>query len=159
MQKLSKSSVNTGFTLIEIIVVVAIMLIIASFILVSIKNFRENRVYKNTVQDVVSLLEEARGLTLASHEGGVFGVRFEAQQMIRFRGPSFNAGDTANKVVVLDPLLTFSSITFVPSGSNVVFEKLTGDASPYGTTTLQLVSTPTETTDIIISKSGIVEVR
>lgn len=140
-------------------IVAAIMVTIAGFILVSLRNFRENRVYKNTIQGVVSLLEEARSLSLASNEGGVFGVHFESNQMTRFRGPNFNASDTGNRVVVLDSLLTFSSVTFVPSGSNVVFEKLTGAASPYGTTTLQVVSTPTKTTKIIVSKSGSIEVQ
>lgn len=143
---------NRGLTLIELIVVVAIVMILAAVVTTSFSQFRNNKVLDTGVENALSLLAKARGNTLASKNALQYGVHFESAQMILFQGTTYSAGDSNNEVAALDSALEISSGTL-----NVVFQRLTGKTDQGGavTVTIRVKSDTTKTKNITINTTGI----
>lgn len=148
-----------GFTAIELLIAVFILSLIAGGIVFSFKNFQKHQSITFSAARVVGLLEEARALTLSAKNDTNYGVHFEASQAVLFEGASYVAGAEENKPIVLDAGVAFTAIDLNGGGSEVVFERLTGATSQYGTTTLSVTAETTEILDIVIHKTGLIEQR
>jgi len=149
----------TGFTFIELILVVAITGLIISIVLPTLSKFKEEQSLKNTVSAVVAILNQARSDTLSSLSSTNYGVYFDTSKAVYFVGPTYTAGTSTNQVFL------FSDVTSVPvsgglifngGGSIVVFNRLTGDTSNYGTIRIQLVSNSSIYKTITVGKTGFV---
>jgi prepilin-type N-terminal cleavage/methylation domain-containing protein len=143
-----------GFTLIEILVVLAIIVLIALVILPPFSSIRENQTLNNTVENVVSALNRARSQTLASLDSSEYGVRFEPEQVIIFKGKVYSSGAPGNEISPLSAPAGISNVTLGgvsgPTGE-LFFERLSGVPSAAGTI---MVSTPSEFRSITISATG-----
>jgi prepilin-type N-terminal cleavage/methylation domain-containing protein len=152
------TATNKGITILELLVVLAIIGILAGIIMPSLSTFRKTQALRNTTEEVISLLNKARNDTLASLNSTNYSVRFEESRAVYFAGTSFTEGLSTNKVV------TFSSLVTLPSGNislnggvtTVTFSRLTGDTTAYGTITLQQTSDSTAQKVITINKTGLV---
>lgn len=146
-----------GFTLIEILVSTAIIVLVGSITVSVFSSFNRERSLMKDVAEVAALIEEARALTLSSKDRSSFGVRFEADRAIRFQGTAYVEGAASNVTVLLGPSTTISSISLSGGGNDVVFEKLTGDATRTGSVTIALLKDPSRTKVIQIFGTGIVQ--
>lgn len=104
---------------------------------------------------VLSLLREARGLTLSAKNSAVHGVHFEEGKAVRFTGPVYSAEVVENVGVPFNPRVHLSLVSLAGGGSEVVFNRLTGDTAQFGTVTLSLVASSTQTKVITISQTGV----
>lgn len=141
-----------GFTLVEILFVLAIITILSAAFTLSFRNFRNSQTLKNTMDSALSLLYEARSNTLSGLNNTVYSVNFEQAQMTLVQGATYTSGASSNRVVTYDTGVTMSANTFSDGGSIISFTKLTGTASPYGTLTLSAQNGATKT--ITIDASG-----
>ena len=148
-----------GFGLLEVLVVLGVMLLLVSVILYSLGNFRNKEALNGDVQGVAAVLEEARELTLSGKEASNFGVHFQSDRVVRFKGAVYNPNDPANLVMVLDSLVAISQIALTGAGTETVFAKLTGEVNAYGTITISLAANPVESKTVRISKTGLVIVE
>lgn len=148
-----------GFSLLEILVVLGVMLALISVILYSLGNFRDKESLNGSVQGAVAILEEARELTLSGKEASSFGVHFQNDKIVRFKGGVYNPNDSANVVMFFDPLVSVNQIALNGGAVDVVFAKLTGETSAYGTVTIVLVSNPAEYKTVSISRIGLITVE
>jgi prepilin-type N-terminal cleavage/methylation domain-containing protein len=148
---------NKGFSLMEILVVVSIAVVLVVSITVSFAKFSENQIIKSTVSEVLSELDEARALTLASYDDTVYGVHIESDEITFFKGDTYSAVDEDNEVTELSARVSISDISLYGGGDDIIFQRLTGKTDQYGTLTVSLVSDPTETKIITIQESGIIE--
>jgi len=144
-----------GFTLLEILMTIAIFTIITVIIVAPLSDFRASRVLDAGVEDVVTILNEARIDTLSSKNNSQYGVHFESTRMVLFKGTTFVEPDSNNKEVLFDSALEMPSILLNGSGVDVVFERLSGSTNQYGTIVLRVKNNPSTSITITIEQTGI----
>ena len=147
-----------GITIIELLVVLAVLSVMVSIVLPQFSKMRENQVLKSGVQDILSSLDKARSQTLASLNSLQYGVRFEANKITIFPGTFFPANDPRNESINITSPASISNVTLnLVSGipGEMYFNRLSGSPSKTGTIT---VSSPNFTKTIRISATGVVSV-
>ncbi len=150
-----KLKVQSGFTAIEILVVVIIGVLIATTFIGSLSNFLTAQVVRNTTEDVLGLIQEARTKTIASENSSQYGIHFQSDKAVLFVGSTYTAGASTNKEIVFDTRVYASSISLQGGGSDLLFNRLTGDTGTYGTIVIRLVSSTTGQKTITISQTGV----
>lgn len=148
-----------GFTLIEIIIVLAILFLLAVLVIPPFSDFRRHEILRSTAFEVEALLQQARSQTLASKNDSNFGVWFGEDRVVVFAGNEFDENDLDNRVVFLSTAVMISDIALSDDSAFVVFERLTGEASFHGQVELSLVSNPTKTRIVNISRAGVIETK
>ena len=145
-----------GFSVIEILAVIAILAILVAIAIPSLSNFRNQQVLKNTSDDIVSLLHQAYAQTNSSLNGTNYGVHFTSSTATLFTGSTYSSGASGNKVINFDSRVTLASgdIALNGGGSDVIFTRLSGDITNYGTLTIRLTSNNTQTKVINIYQTG-----
>lgn len=144
-----------GFTLFEILIGVAIIGVIAAIVAYPLSNFKRTQALRGGVEDLAAFVQEARSLTLSSRDSLQYGVHLETDRAVLFSGASYNAATASNRTMYFPSGVT-ASWSLAGAGTNVLFNRLTGETDQYGTITLSL-SSPTVSKIITISKLGSVD--
>ena len=147
-----------GITVLELLVVLAVLGIIFSIILPQFSKMRENQVLKSGVQDILSSLSKARSQTLASLNSLNYGVHFEADKIIIFTGTGFTGGAAGNEIINIITPATISNVALgagSPASGDVFFNRLSGSPNTNGTVT---ISTTNYSKIITIWATGVVNV-
>lgn len=152
MRRLIKKN---GLTVIEFLVVIAILAILVTFSLVMVRSFQKEKILDTTTEEMVSTLRLAQSKTLASEGASSFGVYFEADKFILFKGIVFDSTSSDNEVHQLPSELTISEINLLV-GPAVVFERLTGFTANSGFIKIEVVGDNTKNRTIFIDFSGTV---
>ena len=147
-----------GLTLIEVLAGLAIMLILSIIVWSSFQSFRENQIVSKSANEVAVLLSEARSLTLSSRDDAEYGVHFEEDSATLYQA-SYLSGGAENKVIEVELPAEISSINLSGGGSNVVFDRLTGETSEFGSITISSTDNPEDVKIITISQTGLVELN
>ena len=147
---------KSGFTILELALVVAIIAVLSVIVINTFINFRKNQALEKDTEIVVQVLEQARNQTLSSKNSSVYGVHFTAPKITLFKGSSYVANDSNNRDFVLSSTDTILTIFLTGAGVDVIFNRLTGETSQDGTVT---VSSPglSRTKTVTIYKTGVVE--
>ena len=148
-----------GVSAIEIVIAIGILAALLALITPPFLNYRQSGIVELTAQNIVSQLSEARRLTLSSEGDSRYGVRLELSTSTLFKGASFQYGNLLNKVFVFDKGVTLSPIVLNGGGTDVIFNRLTGATGGYGTATVSSVSNPSRSKNIIIEKTGLINVQ
>ena len=143
-----------GFTLLELLVVLAILVLLGTLALKPLATFRAKEALDASVTQVLSILHEARESTLASKDDTVYGVHFESLRVVLFAGATYSEGAQTNKEYELPSSVEISTINIV-GGSNVVFERLTGETSNTGEVVLSGVNYDVGERTITIKSTGL----
>ena len=128
-----------GITIIEVLIVIFVICLLIAITLPQFSKIRENQVFKGAVQDTISAIEKAKSKTMASVDSSEYGVQFESDQVIIFKGTTFSAGDPDNEII---SIISPASITNVTLGGvsgasgNLYFNRLSGTPSKTGTITI-----------------------
>jgi prepilin-type N-terminal cleavage/methylation domain-containing protein len=133
--------IKRGFTMVELLIVVAIAILLSAVVFSSLLSFRKNQALEKDTELVVQLLNQARSQTLSSKGATVYGVHFASSQVILFSGSTYAAAASGNQAFDLTSTDTILTITLTGGGSDVLFQRLTGETTQNGT--------------IVISSSGI----
>lgn len=148
-----------GMTLLEIVVVVSIFGILVSVVLPQLSRMKENQVIKNTTGDIVSALHNAQSQSLASVNSLEYGVHFQSDKVIVFKGETFSSGAQDNVVLNITSPSSISNVTLAGVSStsgDIYFQHLSGAPSKIGTVT---ISTTSISKIITISATGAVSVN
>ena len=154
---LSKTMKQKGFTLIETLLVIALISIITAFSFFAFFNIDEEEALQTSETHVKSIISEARSLTLASKNRMQYGVHFTDDAVIRFEGGTYSSSDGNNVVYPLHKKAQIQSVSLSGGGDSIVFNRLTGSTDQSGTITLSTRSDETNTRVITISETGIIE--
>jgi len=158
MIDLLKIKINKGISLIEILVVVSIIAIIVAIVVPNFSKFHNQQALRNTTEDVISLLNEARNNTISSKDSNTYGVHFETGKATLFAGTTY-AVNASNTQIIFDKAASIpvsGGIILNGGGSDVVFDRLTGSTSEYGTIVVRLISDASSQKTINISKLGVI---
>lgn len=142
---------KNGLTIIELLVVVAIIILLASVVLPSFKDFREDRVLKSATEDVLATLDRAHSQTLSSLESSTYGIHFESDKMVVFKGDTYSESDPDNSEISIQSPATISDISLTDDAVDVYFSRLKGLPSVSGTIT---ISTNSLSKVITVSPTG-----
>ena len=152
---------NRGINLLEIIVVIGIIALISAITIPNLSAFKKQQALKNTTEDIVSLLNEARNSTISSKNSTNYGVHFEEDQASMFSGTAFTS-NSSEKQIDFDQAVMIEKDTDVNlsgGGDDIIFERLTGNTTNYGTITIRLVSDASKIRTITASSIGIISVN
>ena len=150
---------NSGISILELLMALAILAIVVSFIILNLTKFRNEQALQNTTSDIISLVNEARTKTISSVNSTTYGVHFEASRAVLFAGSSFTEPNSNNKQVDINSAVSIpvsGGINLNGGGSDVIFTRISGDTTNYGTIIVRLVSDATRQKTITINKTGIV---
>ena len=145
-----------GLSLLEIIIVIGILALLAALGTGSLLQFSKTTDLNSSVEGSVSLLLEARSKTLSSQEESQYGVHFESDKIVLFKGAAYSSSDPLNEETVLPLPIETASISLNGGGSDVIFKRLTGETDQYGTVTFRLKSDTSRTRILIILATGVV---
>lgn len=149
---------NKGITFLEVMIAMAILVLIITVVTPSLSSFRNQQSLKNTTDDIVSLLNQARMQTLSSQNSTYYSVHFESGRAVLFTGGTFTEPNGTNKQITFDGRVLIPAsggINLFGGGTNISFTRLTGDTNQYGTIIIRLVSDATKQKTITINKLGI----
>lgn len=145
-----------GFTLIEVLIVIAVIVILVSMSTGAFVQFYAGNILESETQKVQTILVDARAQTLLSKEDTNYGVHFESNKVILFKGNTYSAVDPDNEELILSSRVSLTT-NIVGGGSDIIYRRLTGNVVANGTTTISLVSDSNRFIDLVIEKTGIVE--
>lgn len=145
-----------GLTLIEILVSLSVILIVAGLLISALASFRENNLLTEAQSNIIGMLRDARSRTLGSVGNSAYGIHFEAAKAVLFKGESYDALDPANEAYNLPSILQVSDVS-LGGLSDVVFSRLTGVASSFGTVTIESKGDSQKTRVITILSTGIIK--
>jgi prepilin-type N-terminal cleavage/methylation domain-containing protein len=148
-----------GGTLLELLLVVAILAILGFASVNAFSYFRDSVEIEEGQNDITRTLREARGKAMAGEQGYAWGVRFDntdtsAPTFTLFAGTSFGSSNTTT-VHFLSPFIEYES----PAGAatlDMVFSKR-GGTTTAATTTIRLRNRPTVKKDTHVSAQGAIQ--
>ncbi len=143
-----------GFTLIEILIVVSLFVVMSAIVAISLSRYTQTQALAGVAVAIVSSLEDARSRTLSSRGGSQYGVHLEDGSLTLFKGETYAAGNADNEVTPLDPRAHIT-LSINGGGSDVVFERLSGETNDYGTITVALASDATVFKTITLQRTGL----
>lgn len=143
-----------GFSLLELIIVIAILGVLVTTIVPSFLKFRQSSVLNTETQELVTIINRARLLSVSSKNDQQFGVHLEAGQVVLFQGTTYSAGAVTNEPHIWNSSLTLATIVVNGGGPDVVFQKVTGATNQNATTTLLITGTTASST-VIVRPTGI----
>ena len=147
-----------GITLLEVIVSIGILMMLTSLAIAPFANYRDRKALESSAETVLAVFSQAH-LDAISSKGNIsYGVRIRSNDVVLFSGSVYPGDGSPGNVVY--PLAT-SVIVSAASFSNscaigscaIVFSRLSGQANPFGTFTLQAKNR--STMNIVITVSGI----
>lgn len=149
--------IERGFTVLEIVFAIAIMTIVVTIVALTFNKINNNQALDHAVESVVSVLNEARSLTLSAKSGMQYGVNIQGSQVVRFAGSSYFSGDANNVVFPINNRVGIRNISLTGGGSSIVFTRLTGATSQTGTFEIYLTEATTTYETIAVTATGVIE--
>ena len=130
ISKNNKSRTNSGFSLIEIMMVIAIFVFVASFGLLASMDMYRGYTYRYERNAISSVLQKARGRAIANINQSNYGVHLDSSGYTLFQGSVYNPADSHNENFPMGKTITLSGL------SDVVFQQLGGEPVTPGSITL-----------------------
>lgn len=147
-----------GFSLIELLIVLAIGVAITGITYVSFNNYGGNQTLEKQTDVVQSYIEKARLQAINSKNFSPFGIKFASSSVTLFQGTGYSASSASNTVYTFSPKLQISSINLAGNVSEMYFSNVTGEPSATGTITLKL-NNSSSTKVISIFGTGLSQVQ
>ena len=147
-----------GFTALEILIALAVVLILAAIVSGGFSSFRKEQILSGTAENIFSFVNEARAKTLSSKEDSVYGVHFENSRAVIFKGQNFSEGAPDNEIFYLPAAAEISQVSLAGGGAEAIFKRLTGETGQSGTVVIRLKG-GTKTKTVVIQKSGLAEIN
>jgi len=146
-----------GFTLIEMLVVIAIVLILLAGSVEGFRMFATGSGGDASARRVLKTLEEAHARTLSADNDTQYGVYFDASGATLFAGSAYVSGDTDNEVTVLNRA-SITSIDLSGGAQEIVFARIRGTPSATGTITIAQTGDASIIRTVRIHETGLAEI-
>jgi len=148
---------NKGFTLIEVVLVLALGALVTGFVVLSFSKVNATEALDKNTDLVVSVLNEARTMTLSAIGDTRYGVHFDSNQVVRFQGTSYATTTSSNVQSTINTQVGIRNIALNGGGTNVAFDRLTGGTTQSGTIQIYLKSATTTYKTVTVSVTGLIE--
>ncbi|PIT89468.1 MAG: hypothetical protein COU27_00175 [Candidatus Levybacteria bacterium CG10_big_fil_rev_8_21_14_0_10_36_7] len=148
-----------GYTLIELLITMAILLIIFAIVSITFPAFRNTYILNKATDETFALIQDARSKTLSSEGFTQYGVHFATASTTLFSGTVFIEGNPSNSIFNLPDLSEITSVSLEGGGNDLVFERLTGATSQNGSITISSKADLSKNKIINIGSTGIINVQ
>ncbi|OGF49310.1 hypothetical protein A3G55_01400 [Candidatus Giovannonibacteria bacterium RIFCSPLOWO2_12_FULL_44_25] len=146
-----------GFTLLEAVVSVSIVIAIAAILFSAFAVFRESNDLQAAGETIVGILKDARSRAIGSQDKTTYGVHFETAKVVLFKGSVYSSSNSANEVYILPAPVEISAISLTGGAVDTVFSILGGTTTTSGTVTLRSKRNTSKTRVITIFSTGNVQ--
>ncbi|MFA5651767.1 MAG: prepilin-type N-terminal cleavage/methylation domain-containing protein [Candidatus Paceibacterota bacterium] len=146
-----KQTYNQGFSILELVIVLAVISILVSMIVPSFGKVGGSEALDTTTVSIIAVLNEAKSQAVSSQNATSSGVRIFNNKLVSFKG---NYGNL-NKETSLSNLIGISTSTGL--GADIIFSNVTGESNASGTITITVLREPTKTNTIRIYSTGVIE--
>lgn len=147
-----------GFTLIETIVIICILVILISIAIPVMNSIGDKSSLENIVIEVVNSLKLAKARTIGSEGDSPWGIYFNTTtpyKYIVFQGTNYDSRDTTlDESHALPKNIMFSSLNLDGGVEEIVFDKVTGKTGAFGTVILDYETGTSEPKTVYIENSG-----
>ena len=158
---MTKSQKLKGFTIVELLVIVGILIILTAITIPNLRFFQKESDLNNATEEIINTLRLAQNKTLASEGASQYGVYFDAtstpNQYTLFKGRDFASRATSSdKIYKLPKTIKISEIDLW-GGEEAVFIRVSGGVSTtnqFGKVTLELKIDSSKTRTIYIESFG-----
>lgn len=147
---------GAGYTLIELMVVLSIIMILLGIITINLSHSQQKASIAAEEQVLLSDMKQQQlkamiGDTEGRADSSSYGVHFDLNQYVLFHG-TYLAGDPGNFTINLKENFQFDS-----PGTNIIFEKISGELSSDSSSSIVLRDTTNGATKtIMINRYGVV---
>jgi type II secretory pathway pseudopilin PulG len=150
-----------GFTLVEILVAVGTLAVLTGVSVSALFTLNKRSDVDIEARKLQSVLNRARNQTLASEEEQSFGVHIatSTSEYIFFRGAVFNPSDPENERFLIPANVTLGTLALRGGGSDIVFERLTGASTRFGSVSLNDRGDILNIQTVCIGAQGDIEVQ
>jgi len=138
-----------GFSLIELVLIVAIIGVLIAVLVPSLVQFRAQQALQHSTNAVVGVLDDARSKTLASINNTSHSVYLTSTSTTLITGTTYDSNAPTNQVYTLDPSVTLSW-NLQGAGALISFDRLKGTINQYGTITITSSSGATRTVTVTL---------
>lgn len=156
---MKNNTARGGFTFAEVIVVMGIVMTLFALAYITLFKTQQHLSLTSTAAVIVSEIKTQQAKAMSGNVEGVsdtvsFGIHFESNKYVLFKGTVYNPADTANFPVNLEENLEFSEIKF--PDSNIIFIKGSGEILGFvdGLNTITLKSKDLSELTIAVNKLG-----
>jgi prepilin-type N-terminal cleavage/methylation domain-containing protein len=146
-----------GFTLIELMIVIAIVGVLTAIVVGSYNDGRIRKEQDGIVQGLVSHLEKQKADAQAGKGGSSYGIKFEDDTYTLYTGTVYNAGSASNQPIVIDTDFEIEE-TIVNASNSIYFSRLNGSANENATITVSHILDAVDPRQITIETSGNISV-
>ena len=146
-----------GFTLLEMILVLAVIAVVSGILLGAFASFREASQLTETHSSIIGILKDARSRTLASKGNSNHGVHFEEIKTVLFKGSTYSSSDPSNEIYLLPAGIKISSINLTGGAADTVFTRLLGTTTASGKITITSKRDSGQSKTIDILSTGVIE--
>lgn len=149
----SNQKTLTGFTIIELLVAVGVLVLAAGLVLPNFNFFQRQSSLDMASQEIIGALRLAQNKALASEGNSPFGIYFEADRYTLFKGTTYYPTAPDNDTRILNSGLVLSEISL--GGLNtIIFDQVTGATANSGSLKISLASDSAKNKTIYIDSSG-----
>lgn len=147
---------GAGFTLLELLVVLALAGTLLGFIIINLSSSQQNISLTSTSQVLISDLRQNQikamvGDTEGRSTSDSYGVHFDSDKYVFFHGTTYSSSDPSNFTVIIP-----SNMQFESPGFDIIFSKITGEIASI--TNFQLTDVTTgRGRKIYLNKLGVVD--
>ena len=155
-QKLSSKNIfsDVGFSLIEVILVIAIISIMTSLVILRKDSFSGKIDLENVAMSIDSKIKLAKSRSISALDGKKHGIHFESDKVIIFKDDIYVEGAVENEVFIFSDKIEINLINLAGVGDNLIFKRLTGETENFGTIGIRVISEPSSSRQIIINADG-----
>jgi len=137
LAKWGQLSTRKGFTLIELIVVVSIIVTLLGFITISLVRSQQTASLTSTEEVLIAELKQQQlkamiGDTEGRTTSDFYAIHFEQRSYVTFHGLSYSSSDSSNSIFNLEDNIQFNNPNF-----DIIFSKLSGTISAATTIEIQ----------------------
>ena len=156
---------NTGFTIVELIIVIAILTIFAAIPIADFVLMQKRTTLDNGAQEFIGVVRSAQNKTLAAESASQYGVYLDTlvspHKYILFKGASYASRDPASdQPYPLPDTLEFYTINLKDLNNNnkneIVFDRVTGVTQISGSVSLRVKADISQNKTIYVSNFGVV---
>jgi Tfp pilus assembly protein FimT len=150
---------NCGFTIVELLTVIAIFFIICGIAAQIFPVFQKEGELSNSTEKIINILRLGQSKTLASEGASQYGVYFDIttnpHRYILFKGANYASREVnSDEVHEISKSVEIYEIILGGGGQKVVFSRLTGETANSGKVSLRLKSDNSKIKIIGIQSSG-----
>ena len=140
MRTIVKRNVRAGGTLVELIIGTALLFMLLGSVFMGLSTITTRTKLNTSAADIVQTLRTARTNSSVRLNDGSWGVYFDNANLkyVLFNGVNYVSRDTVyDRGTVLPAGISYGAITLNGGGNEIVFSKIFGTVSAYGTVVIQ----------------------